>query len=206
MSDNNNIILTGIINDITFSHRVNGISYSKATLIVKNSNGKESVINLSFKTNTNPGYKNGDVVSLIGNVRTRNVKVQNQKTSVYVYTYFDLPELKEDEEVTNQFSITGQITKLSDLHTFKSDSKNVQIILKNVISTESCNISSFLPCIAWNSIAEQLSKIAVGTMISITGELRSREYTKYLNATEYEIHVAHELLITHFEEINETEL
>ena len=45
----NKIILDGIICGIEDSHIINDIQYQKANLIVKNSNGKDSIITLQFK-------------------------------------------------------------------------------------------------------------------------------------------------------------
>ena len=52
-------------------------------------------------------------------------------------------------------------------------------------------------------IAKSLEHCKVNDNLLIKGELHSREYTKRLSDTEVEIRVAHELVVTSFEVIEE---
>ena len=56
-------------------------------------------------------------------------------------------------------------------------------------------INSYLPCVAFNKTAELLSTLSVGDDITIKGECRSRYYKKNLDNGEYEMRIAHELLV-----------
>ena len=49
----NTIILSGIIKNIQFSHKIDDIEYYKANLLVTRENGKEDLINLKFKKFSN---------------------------------------------------------------------------------------------------------------------------------------------------------
>lgn len=45
----NQIILNGIIKNIENSHKIGDVQYQKANFLIRNSNGKQSLIDLQFK-------------------------------------------------------------------------------------------------------------------------------------------------------------
>lgn len=127
------------------------------------------------------------------------------KVNIYVYTYFDVPD--ENQQYDNVFVISGRICKLEPMRILENDKNNIHFILANNIITNGVKLNSYLPCIAWGKCAKQISKLKKNDNIIITGELRSREYKKPLEDNQFEIRVAHELLVTDFKVLNdETEL
>lgn len=199
----NNVILHGIIKDIQPSHIIDGISYDKAKLICKRDNGKEDVINLRFKSFSNP-YKDNDEIPIKGNLRSYSYKVDNDKNKVviYVFTYFDKPD-EEDIEY-NKVTINGRICKINELRTTRDGKHNIHLILaNNIISTDgNKRLNSYIPCIAWGKIAKELNKLDVNSQLLINGEIHSREHKKVHPNGEIELRVAHELVINSFEVTN----
>ena len=196
----NEITLRGVIKDIEPSHSIEDINFSKAKMIVKRSNGAEDAINLRFKTYSNK-YKDNDVVVLKGNVRSYSYRVSEDKNKViiYVFTYFDAPD--DDVETTNEVIIDGRICKINALRNNKNGKQNVHFILaNNLLSNDgSKRLNSYIPCIAWNKLAKELSQLPVNTRLNIRGELHSREHKKLLDNGDMEIRVAHELLVLDYE-------
>lgn len=197
----NNIQLKGLIRNIQPSHTIKNIEYDQADIISTRENGKEDIITIKFKRFSNK-YKEGDLVELTGNIRSYSQKLSNgkNKVSLYVFTYFDLPE----DSITNHFDLDGRICKTEDVRFTKDGKQNIHLILANNLMLEESNqkLNSYLPCIAWNRVAQELSKLNVNDKIQIHGELHSREYKKMINKTEFEFRVAHELLIKSFEVID----
>ena len=199
----NDVILKGIIKDIQPSHVIDGVSFDKAKLICKRENGKEDVINLRFKSFSNP-YKDNDEVCIKGNLRSYSYKVENDKNKVviYVFTYFDEPE--EEITETNKVVIDGRICKINELRTTRDGKHNIHFILaNNIISTNgNKRLNSYIPCIAWGKLAKELNKLDVNTQLLINGEIHSREHKKVHPNGEIELRVAHELVVNSFEVIN----
>lgn len=197
----NEITLKGIIKDIESSHSIDDIAFDKAKLIVKRPTGAEDVINLRFKSYSNK-YKENDLVTLKGNVRSYSYKVSEDKNKVviYVFTYFDEPE-DILADVTNTVTIDGRICKINELRNNKNGKQNVHFILaNNLLSNDgSKRLNSYIPCIAWNKLAKELSKLSVNTQLKLKGELHSREHKKVLDNGDIEIRVAHELLVLDYE-------
>lgn len=197
----NNITLSGIIKDIQHSHDINDIQFDKAKLIVKRPSGQEDVINLRFKSFCNP-YKENDEITLIGNVRSYSYKVSEDKNKViiYVFTYFDEPEVEDALEATNKVVMDGRICKINPLRTNTNGKHNVHFILANNLSSadKTKRLNSYIPCIAWGTLAKELSALPVSTKLEVEGELHSREHKKIHSDGEVEFRVAHELLITSY--------
>lgn len=209
----NNIQLKGIIDDIQFSHKVGEVEYNKANITVKNSNGKDSILSLIFKKFSNT-YSNRDEVTIQGNVRSYSHEVGGKnKVDLYVFTYFNEPENLQvttdeqgnEEPISNTLEIDGRICAMKELRTLTNGKNNVQFILANNIIKDRTKLSNYLPCIAWGRLAKEMSQLTVNTPIKIYGELRSREYKKYISAEDFELRVAHELLVTGYEVLSEDE-
>ena len=199
----NNIRLKGIIKNIQPSHTIHGIEFDKANLIVTRDNGKEDTLNIRFKKYSNQ-YSDDQEVSLSGNVRSYSTRLEDGKNKVdlYVFTYFDLPELNEnDQEEHNRLDIDGRICKIEEPRKTKDGKTNIHFILANnlIVSDGSKRLNSYIPCIAWGNEATKLAELSVNTKIKAVGELHSREYKKMLPDGTFEFRVAHECVIKSFE-------
>ena len=202
----NKINVKGLIRNIQPSHVIKDIEYNKADLIVTRKDGKEDVLNLSFKTFSNP-YKDNQEITILGNVRSYSKQLENGKNKVelYIFTYFDNGELDEnDQEIINEFIIDGRICKIDELRSTKDGKSNIHFVIANNLIIEDSNqkLNSYLPCIAWGKLAKQISQMHVNDKITITGELHSREYKKIIDPEtgEFEFRVAHELVVNKCEQ------
>ena len=199
----NKITLKGTLRNIRPSHKINDIEYNKADMIVGRGDGKEDVLDIRFKKFSNV-YTEDQEIELEGNVRSYSRVVDGKnKVDIYVFTYFDIPE--EEAEKNNCFEIDGRICKLDGMRTTKNGKHNIHFNLANNLIIENTNqkLNSYLPCIAWGSLAKKIATFKVNDRIKIKGELHSREYRKQISEEEYEIKVAHELLVTEVEKEEE---
>lgn len=196
----NNVTLKGILTDIEPSHSVGDVQFNKAKLIVNRKDGKEDLINLKFKSFSNK-YKENDQVSLTGNLRSYSYKVAEgkNKVEIYVFTYFDIPE--GSDEIVNSVEIDGRICKVEPLRKTKNGKHNIYFILANNIflQNDTKRLNSYIPCIAWGSLAKELSRYDVNTQLKIKGSIHSREHKKLQEDGSMIIRVAHELLVESFE-------
>lgn len=199
----NDIRLKGILKNIQPSHTIQDIEFNRANLIVRRTDGKEDVVNLRFKKFSNP-YAENQEVSLSGNIRSYSSRLDDGKNKVelYVFTYFDHPELNEfDQEEHNRVDIDGRICKIDPLNTTRNGKHNIHFILANnlIVSEGAKKLNSYIPCIAWGKEAEELAKLTVNTKLKIVGELHSREYKKNLPDGSFEFRIAHECVVKSFE-------
>lgn len=190
----NEIKLCGTIRNIEYSHSIGDIDYDKANLIVQRENGIDDIVSLRFKKFSNT-YKDGDTVSLTGNVRSYSKQLLDgkNKVDIYVFTYFDSPE---EDDVTNSFVIDGRICKIEGVRILPNGKKNIHfIVANNLVTGDGKKLNSYLPCIAWGKTAQEISNMRVNDIVQISGKLQSREYKKYISDDDFEIRIAHELYV-----------
>ena len=142
----NSVKLKGIITNIQPSHTIQGMEFNKANLIVKRSDGKEDFLNIRFKKFSNP-YSDNQEVTLSGNLRSYSTRLEDGKNKVelYVFTYFDQPELNEnDQEYINHLEIDGRICKIEKLRETRNGKHNIHMILANnlIVSEGSKKLNS----------------------------------------------------------------
>lgn len=194
----NEVILKGYMKDIAPSHTIGGIEFDKAKLIVQRNTGVEDVVELKFKKLTNK-YKENDLVFLKGNVRSYSYKVENNhnKVNIYVFTYFDVPE----EDDSNKVLLEGRICKIDTLRKTKQGKNNIHFIVANNIVSENSDkrLNSYIPCIAWGSLAKEISKLKVSDKVRVVGELHSRECRKSTDDGDYQCWIAHEIFVKNIE-------
>lgn len=201
----NTIRLKGILQNIQDSHTINGIEFCKANMLVKRTDNSEDILNIRFKK-FSQHYDENQEVTFSGNVRSYSSKLDNGKNKVelYVFTYFDQPDLDENDcEYVNFLEVDGRICKVDELRVNRSKKKSIHLILANnlIVSDGAKKLNSYIPCIAKGEIAEELSKLHVNSKIKINGQLHSRQYRKMLEDGTFEFRIAHEVEITSFEQI-----
>lgn len=193
----NNIVLSGVIRNIRYSHEINDALYNKAELIVPNRE-EDDVISLRFKQSKNH-YKDGQQIDIIGNIRSYTETDDEGKNhvQVYVFTYFDIPETNEN----NVVSLDGRICKKDKLRRTKSGDRIIHFTLANNIFTEyhDKKINSYIPCTAFGKLAKKIDSLEVSDVIKVEGKLHSRTYAKHLPNGEVEFKVAHEVVINNIE-------
>ena len=196
----NEIILSGTIKNIQHSHSIGEVEFDKAQLICTRDNGREDVINLKFKSFSNP-YKNNEQISIKGNIRSYSYKTEDDgnRVMIYVFTYFDQPS----QEEVDGAKIDGRICKINPLRKTKSGKQNIHFIIANNLYSQdnTKRLNSYIPCIAWGSVAKKIQDLSVNTKIKLIGQLHSREHKKRMDNGELEIRLAHEFVVTSFEVI-----
>lgn len=195
----NNIKLTGILKNIKDSHKIGNVEYCKANIITtREQDGKDDILTVCFKKFSNP-YKDGDKVSFEGNIRSYSYKQEGRnKVDVYVFTYFDIPEEQENEK-SNNAVVDGRICRMDEMHITRSGKNCLHFILANNLTSGEHKLNSYIPCVAWGQVARDIEKLGVSSIITIYGELHSREFKKTLDNGEIEIRVAHELSVDDFQ-------
>ena len=203
----------GIVTKIQSSHRFGDIQYDMMDVIVKNSNGKESLLTLKYKHYDNKFYDIGSRVNCTGILRSYSEKVEGKnKVSIYVSTDFSSDDSVFKPDITlypSSVIIDGSICSMEPLRDLSSGKCNIHFILANntEIQFEESGVvksyNSYIPCIAWGKLAKKIAEHNIGDKLLIDdGELRSREYVKHLLETD-EIRLCHELYIKSYKDITE---
>lgn len=194
----NEVKLRGYLKDCKYSHTINGIDYDKANLIIPNSHQNEDdIITLCFRHYSNK-HQEGELVDVVGNIRSYSKKVSENKNKVniYVFTHFDPPKEMTESDSVNEISLDGRICKLDHLRQHASGVDSLSFTLANNIIIPGGNkINNYIPVICWGKLAHELSNLNISDKLEIEGTLQSRSYKKFLDNGSIEIKVAHEVVI-----------
>lgn len=185
----NKIYLQGIVSDLEFSHEFYGENFYKFMLTTNRLSGVADVLPC-IVSEVSVGYaENGKNVGLCGEVRTRNYE-ENGKSHLQVYVFVsDFGTCIGD---TNYAELQGFICKKSDFR----DTPRKRTICDVIFAVNRpTGQSDYIPCIFWGRQAVRVEEMEVGTELSITGRLQSREYVKQNLFGECEIKTAYELSV-----------
>ena len=192
----NNIAVQGYIRDIEFSHDVGNVDYNKASIVCPGVNGKDDDLFLiQFKKLSNK-YKDGDFIEFKGNLRSYTTKRENGNSQVmiYIFTYFDLPDIP-----INTTKIDGRICKVNPLKYSATGVPYIHFTLANNILKGNTKINSYIPCTAYGEMAKQLSNNKVSDFITVDGRFHSHTYKR---KADNEIMLAHEVIVKNYEVTN----
>jgi len=175
----NLIKLKGIVETVpTLSHKINEIEFY--TFDLKVEDGKKTFILPVIDRNylTNNQYKQGDFISIDGEIRTRDIKDEEDKKHLIVNVYaqkIDLIENIDEKVFLNKVNLSGNICNKR-----LRETKNGNTTCNSKLSVTRINgkRSDYIPLILWNNLAKEFDTFEIGTEKSVTGKLQSREYIK----------------------------
>ena len=193
----------GIIVDIKPSHTLADTQYDQMQVVVKNSNGKESLIILKYKRYDNKFYEVGSRVNCSGTLRSYSEKIGSKsKVTIYVDTDFSQDDSQFMPDVTlypSSVIIDGIICSMEPLRELSSGKCNIHFILANNVQCAQKSYNSYIPCIAWGSNARFCENLEVGQSVKIYGRIQSRQYEKKLDDGTSEIRRAYEVSVSKME-------
>lgn len=112
--------------------------------------------------------KVGDVIEVIGEIRTRN---DNGKVRVFIFSS-DINKTGESE--VNKVVCDGYVCKPPIYRTTPFGREITDLI----IASPRRYGTDFLPCVSWGRMAKYARSFNVGDKVNFTGRFQSREYSK----------------------------
>ena len=106
---------------------------------------------------------------------------------------------ENESAVPNEITLTGFICK-PPVYRHTPFGREIADILLAV--NRSYNKSDYIPCIAWGRNARFCKGLEVGSKITLTGRMQSREYRKKIDEDEYVTKTAYEVSVIKLEECN----
>lgn len=191
---NNKVRLTGkIASDPQFSHEIMGEGFYDLTLAVKRLSGQEDMIPITISERLMEGesLEIGNLIGVIGQLRSYNKYVENKSKLVLRVFVRELSEPDEDEP--NTIEIDGFVCKQPVYRTtpFKREIADMLIAVNRAY-----NKSDYIPAIAWGRNARYAGSFDVGERVRIVGRIQSRIYQKQLDDGVIEERTAYEVSVS----------
>lgn len=197
--ENNKVQLSGrIIKQCEFSHEVYGEGFYQFSLSVERLSDTADIlpVTISERLIDRSLLTPGSLVSIQGQLRSYNN--YSEKKNRLVLTIFArevlLLEQSQQKDV-NLIQINGYLCKKPIYRTTPFGREIADLLLA---VNRAYNKSDYLPCICWGRNAKFAGSLAIGSPISISGRIQSRQYQKKLG-DETEIKTAYEVSVTKIE-------
>lgn len=199
-STSHNILsLSGIVSsDIEFSHESHGVSFYSFKIETRRLSGTSDIINalVSETLLSGCGFEKGDFITTKSELRSFNQKNENG-SKLIISAFLKEVSVSEDENFENELTLTGTICKKP-------------VYRKTPLGREICDImlainrryrrSDYIPLITWGRNARIADTYDTGDVITISGRVQSREYTKVIDGEEI-IKTAYEVSVSSIEAV-----
>lgn len=198
----NEIKLSGVaINAPEFSHVAYGERFYQFYISSPRRSGTIDVLPCIVSETLVNGIASGEYVSIIGEIRTKNMYgAGTRKMLVHVF----VRELIEfDGEYYNNVFIAGKTCKEAVCRTTPFGRYIGDIVVgcrrSNGLRTD------YIPCVAWGRNTVRISNMDPETNLGLWGRFQSRNYTKKTKDGKREVRTAYEVSLNHIEELPEQE-
>lgn len=201
--ETNSAILTGVVlSQPTISHKSYGETFYSFSIGVDRKSGYRDVIQIivSERLIWNLEFEPGNYVEILGQIRTYNEEQEGRnKLNVVVFAR-EFKRCDEDAviEHENKIHLEGFICKkpIGRISPLGREICDIMLAVNRMY-----NKSDYIPCIAWGRNAGYASNLSVGTKISITGRIQSREYRKRDAEGNVTVKIAYEVSILKLESL-----
>lgn len=196
----NKILLAGLVTEEpTFSHEVHGEKFYRFRLLSSRQSGNCDVLVCIVPEIIKNGINEGNMVKVLGEIRTRNVH-EDDKNHLEITVFVKDVLLYEEDE--NNVELDGFICKEP---TYRETPFGRLITDLLIASNRSYGKSDYIPTIACGRMAIKSSELDVGTRVKVFGRLQSREYVKRLEDGTEETRDAYELSANRVDVVEESE-
>lgn len=198
---NNHAIIQGkIISPFIFSHKTCGERFYLMDVFVKRLSGSSDRIPVIISEQLVDVSRDctGEFVKISGQFRSYNRHGELRNRLLLAVFAREIAFLEEEPEriETNTLLLKGYLCKPP---VYRKTPLGREITDLLIAVNRSYGRSDYLPCICWGRTARYASNLTVGTYVSITGRIQSREYIKKLTENLMEKRVAYEVSIIRME-------
>lgn len=173
----NQIKISGIITSpIEFDYKYKHEKFYKFMLRSARKSGVVDTLPCCVPGHLIDNFSTGDVVSIVGEIRTRNVS-RHLEIKIFVKEI----SACNDAEDYNEVELIGFIVKKPN-HRNTPNGFNITDLLIAVNRTY--GKSYYFPCIVWGRNADWAEDLSVGKEVMLYGRFQSREYQKVIDGVE----------------------
>ncbi|MDR3186706.1 MAG: single-stranded DNA-binding protein, partial [Christensenellaceae bacterium] len=178
---NNLVCLTGkVLSEPSYSHHVFGEGFYEAYLVISRLSEQSDIIpiTISERLMKDVPLKTDKIVSIEGQFRSYNKIIDDRSKLMLTVFVRDIAEYDESINFIknpNQINLIGYVCKNP---IFRTTPFNREICDILIAVNRAFNKSDYIPCIAWGRNARFAASLSIGTKLSVSGRIQSREYQK----------------------------
>ena len=186
-----------VVKPLKYSHSYKDIDFYKFYISVKRYSKVKDIIpvvvELSTLTKNNIQIEKGTKLHLKGMLVSYG---DNRIRRILVYVFAKEIELQQRNNMkNNEVNLCGRIAKKNPLWVSPKGKRILNIVLA---IDRSHHGTSYIPCLLWNLSDSEIKNINVGSKISATGRLQSREYEKETDSGQVINNITYEVSVNSF--------
>jgi primosomal replication protein N len=192
VKSSNYAMLRGILLEApSFSHESRGEKFYQFPMQVCRLSGTADTVNVIIRQELAQSVEIGQAEKLCVCGELRSFNNKSGVGPKLIITVFAKELWFDDGEDENVIELTGTICKTPNLRTTPMGREICDLM---IAVNRRYGRSDYLPCIAWGIRAREAAGWCVGDVVSLTGRIQSRKYTKNIDGksvekTAYEVSV-----------------
>jgi single-stranded DNA-binding protein len=197
----NRVVLTGrVLSGPVYNHKTYGEAFYMVVIGVLRKSGYEDKLRLIVSERLLGGKspRFGDVINIIGQIRTYNRENNGRNKLEIVVFVFEIEYLTEQFEYVNNVYIEGFICKEPVRRRTPMGRELCDLM---IAVNRLYNKSDYVPAIAWGRNAVFSETLEVGDKVFVEGRIQSRDYRKYTEECGLITKTAYEVSITEIESV-----
>lgn len=199
INENNQLTVRGqIIKEFEFAYEVAGEKFFQTTISVPRTSGSVDELQIVVSErllDVNDKELVGQIVNIYGQFRSFNKTGEDGKRKLILTVFVKEIEFKDEYDYSNKANYISLIGTVCNKPSCRETPLGRTVSDLTLAVNRGYGKSDYIPCVVWGRNAKYVSEFEVGTVISITGRVQSRNYTKKLSEYDYEERTAYEVSV-----------
>ena len=196
---NENNQLTGrgkIINELEFAYEVAGEQFFRTTISVPRTSGSVDELQVIVSErllDVNDSGLVGQIVNIYGEFRSFNKNADDGRRKLILTVFVKEIKFEDEYDYSNKANCIRLVGTVCNKPFCRETPLGRTIADLTLAVNRGFGKSDYIPCVFWGRNAKYASEFEVGTVISLSGRVQSRNYTKKISEYAYEERTAYEV-------------
>ena len=197
INENNQLTVRGkIINELEFAYEVAGEQFFRTTISVPRTSGyvdELQVIVSERLLDVNDSGLVGQIVNIYGEFRSFNKNADDGRRKLILTVFVKEIKFEDEYDYSNKANCIRLVGTVCNKPFCRETPLGRTIADLTLAVNRGFGKSDYIPCVFWGRNAKYASEFEVGTVISLSGRVQSRNYIKKISEYDYEERTAYEV-------------
>ena len=197
INENNQLTVRGkIINEFEFAYEVAGEQFFRTTISVPRTSGSVDELQIIVSErllDVNDSGLVGQIVNIYGEFRSFNKNADDGRRKLILTVFVKEIKFEDEYDYSNKANCIRLVGTVCNKPFCRETPLGRTIADLTLAVNRGFGKSDYIPCVFWGRNAKYASEFEVGTVISLSGRVQSRNYNKKISEYDYEERTAYEV-------------
>ena len=197
INENNQLTVRGkIINELEFAYEVAGEQFFRTTISVPRTSGSVDELQIIVSErllDVNDTGLVGRIVNIYGEFRSFNKNADYGRRKLILTVFVKEIKFEDEYDYSNKANCIRLVGTVCNKPFCRETPLGRTIADLTLAVNRGFGKSDYIPCVFWGRNAKYASEFEVGTVISLSGRVQSRNYIKKISEYDYEERTAYEV-------------